>query len=65
MNIENKYKIEEAASKDKTRPALHGVHVATVNGSVNAIEGHTVAIASDGRIMALVPVDVALGGEER
>lgn len=65
MNIENKYKIEEAASKDKTRPALHGVHVATVNGSASPLEGKTVAVATDGRIMALVPVDVALGGDER
>ena len=51
MNIENKYKIEEAASKDPTRYILQGVHVANVNGSAKAV-------ATDGKILAMVPVEV-------
>lgn len=51
MNIENKYKIEEAASKDPTRYILQGVHVANVNGSAKAV-------ATDGRILAMVPVEI-------
>ena len=51
MKISNRFKIEEAASKDPRRPLLHGVHVADVNGSAKAV-------ATDGRILAMVPVEV-------
>jgi len=49
MIIDNKYKIEEAASRDPRRFTLQGVHVAMVNGSAKAV-------ATDGRILAMVPV---------
>jgi DNA polymerase III sliding clamp (beta) subunit (PCNA family) len=51
MTIDKKYKIEEATSKDPRREVLHAVHVAKVNGSAKAI-------ATDGRMLAMVPVEM-------
>jgi DNA polymerase III sliding clamp (beta) subunit (PCNA family) len=57
MTIDKKYKIEEATSKDPRREVLHAVHVATINGSAKAI-------ATDGRMLAIVPVEIAEGDSE-
>jgi len=57
MKIDNMYKIEEAASEDTRREAINSVHVAKVDGSAKAV-------ATDGRIMALVPVELEEGDSE-
>ena len=57
MKIDNIYKIEEAASDDSRRLAINSVHVAKVDGSAKAV-------ATDGRIMALVPVELEEGDSE-
>lgn len=54
MKIEKKYKIEEAASTDKTRYAINCVRVDTLNGKAKAI-------ATDGKIMAIVPIELQDG----
>ena len=54
MKIETKYKIEEAASDDPKRYAINGVHVANVDGSAKAV-------ATNGRILAMVPVEIEEG----
>ena len=57
MTIDKKYKIEEATSKDPRREVLHAVHVANVNGSAKAI-------ATDGRMLAMVPVEMGDGDSD-
>lgn len=56
MKIDKKYKIEEAASKDKTRFAINAVRI-------EKTETGALAIATDGRMMAIVPVE--LEGEDK
>ena len=54
MKIDKKYKIEEAASSDKTRYAINCVRIDALNGSAKAI-------ATDGKIMAIVPIELQDG----
>lgn len=58
MTIDKKYKIEEATSQDPRREVLHAVHVANVNGSAKAI-------ATDGRMLAMVPVEMGDGDSDK
>jgi DNA polymerase III sliding clamp (beta) subunit (PCNA family) len=57
MTIDKKYKIEEATSNDPNREVLHAVHIKTINGSAKAI-------ATDGRMLAMVPVEMAEGDSD-
>lgn len=53
MKINKTFKLEKAASTDATRPAIGNVLVTKTK------EGKTLAIATDGRIMAVVPCEIA------
>jgi len=52
MKLSKKYKIEEAASKDSSRPSINHIEITTHNDK-------PVAVATDGRMLAIVPVEMA------
>ena len=56
MKIDKKYKIESASSADATRQILNSVYIDKTEG-----ESGAQAIATNGRIMAMVPVELRDG----
>ena len=59
MKIKSMYRIEEAAAEKKSnRYVIKAVHVAKVDGSAKAI-------ATNGRILAMVPVELEDGDKEQ
>ena len=57
MNIDKKYKLEGITSKDKTREALNSIYVYE--------NGRTWAVATNGRALAKVPVEIKAGELEK
>lgn len=55
MKLNRDYKLERAASTDGTRLAIQNIYIGHEKGP----DTPTVAVATNGRIMAIVPVEIA------
>ena len=54
MKIQKQFKIEKVASRDEARPVLNSVHI-------NADGENAFAVATDGKRLAVVPIDLDSG----